>query len=320
MEALIEICCGVDLHKDSIMACVLSGKADEGVEVHTKSTGTMHDQLLDLAEWLKSLNCHHVAMESTGCYWQPLYHVLTEAGIACAVVNARYAKNLPGRKTDWNDAQWIAHLHRCGLLRASYVPNEEQQSLRNYTRTLESLTQDRTREMNRIEKLLQATGFKLSSVMSDIFCDTGLSFLQLLAERGRITLKDVQRLRDPRCKHTAEEMARALQGKLRSEDARLLAFKLRQIDAYNAQISELESMINEMITPYADAIKIVDSIPGIGEQAAVQIVGEIGVNMSQFSSGEQLAAWAGLSPGSNESAGKKSPHASSMETATSSEC
>jgi len=281
-------------------------------------TGTMYDHLQALVAWLLAHECKHVAMESTGCYWQPLYNALTEAGILCAVVNARHAKNLPGRKTDWNDAQWIAHLHRHGMLRASFVPDEEQQTLRHYARSLECLVQDRTREVNRVEKLLQQAGFKLSSVLSDIFSNTGRLFLNTLAQNGQITRVDVRNLRDPRCKHTVDEISRALQGSMRSSDCKLLSFKLRQIDTYDKQIQELEAMTNAIIGSYAGAIEILDSIPGIARLAAIEILAEIGRDMSPFHTSEQLASWAGLSPGCNESAGKKSPLIPSMATLTSS--
>lgn len=313
---MYQVCCGIDLHKDSIVACVLSGPLEQEAHSDMLDTGTMHSHLLQLASWLAEHDCTHVAMESTGCFWQPLFNVLTDAGIECAVINSSHAKNLPGRKTDWNDAYWIAHLYRHGMLRPSLVPSQALQTLRNFTRSMETLVQDRTREVNRIEKLLQATGFKLSSVLTDILSATGRRFLEVLIRKGRITGADVRALRDHHCKTSVDAMALAVQGTMREHDRRLLDFKLRQVNVLDAQIQELDAMTQALIEPYSQAIEILDSIPGIGHLAATEIVAEIGTDMAPFRTGEQLASWAGLSPGSNESAGKKKPHTSFVEIGT----
>lgn len=317
MEALLECCCGIDLHKDSIVACLLIGTAEGMPEVIMRSFGTQYDDLTELAAWMDAHGCAYLAMESTGGYWLPLYNRLTELGATCIVVNASRIKNVPGRKTDWNDAQWIAHLYRHGLLQASFVPDRDQQILRSHTRALESLTQDRAREKNRVEKLLQMEGFKLSTVLEDIFSLTGRRLLDILVDKGRASFADVQHNRDPKCKHTTEQIAMALRGKMPPAIRKLLAFKLRQIDAYDAQIAELEQLIEDVLSPCEGAITLVDSIPGIARHAAIQIVAEIGANMDTFHSAEQLASWAGLSPRNAQSAGKKSPPASCLAIATS---
>lgn len=316
MEALLECCCGIDLHKDSIVACLLTGAAKDAPDVHMHTFGTTHEDILALAVWLNSHACMHVAMESTGAYWTPLYNQLTQMGAICAVVNARRIKNVPGRKTDWNDAQWIAHLYRHGLLQASFVPARSLQILRNYTRSLETLTQDCSREKNRIEKLLQMEGFKLSSVLTDIFSVTGRHLLDALAANGRITLQDVHKYRDPKCKHSAQAIAKALCGNLPVELQSLLAFKLRQIDEYDRQRAQLEKMIEALVSPFEGAISIADSVPGVGRQSAIDIIAEMGVDMNVFHSAEQLASWAGLTPRNAQSAGKKSPLASCPATNT----
>lgn len=305
MEALLERCCGIDLHKDSIVACMLIGAAEGTPEVVMRSFGTQYDDLSEPAVWMDEHGCAHLAMESTGGYWMPLYNRLTELGATCIVVNAGRIKNVPGRKTDRNDAQWIAHLYRHGLLQASYVPERDQQILRSHTRALETLTQDRTREKNRVEKLLQTEGFKFSSVLEDIFCATGRRLLDVLVRKGKVSPADVERCRDPQCKRSAKEIAAALRGRMSPAISKLLAFKLRQIDGYNAQIAELEQLIEEVLTPYGSAVDLIDSIPGIARHAAVQVIAEIGADMSNFHSSEQLASWAGLSPRNAQSAGKK---------------
>ena len=318
MEALLGCCCGIDLHKESIAACILKGAAEDAPEVMMRGFGTQYDDLMSLAAWLCKNDCAYVAMESTGSYWTPIYNRLTELGAKCIVVNAHRIKHVPGRKTDWNDAQWIAHLFRHGLLPASFVPEREQQILRSHTRTLESLTQDRTREKNRIEKLLQSEGFKLSSVLEDNFSVTGRHLLDALASTGKVTVRDVELHRSQNCKKSSQEIAAAMQGALAPPLCKLLGFKLKQIDEYNRQIAELEQMIEELLSPYEAAIQVIDSIPGIARHAAIDIVAEIGANMDTFKSAEQLASWAGLSPRNALSAGKKSPPESCRATVISS--
>lgn len=318
MDTMLDCCCGIDLHKDSIVACILTGAPDTAPETLMTTFGTQYDDLTALAVWLDTHGCRHLAMESTGAYWMPIYNRLTELGADCIVVNAQRIKNVPGRKTDWNDAQWIAHLYRHGLLQASFVPEREQQILRGYTRALESLSADRTREKNRVEKLLQSEGFKLSSVLEDIFGTTGRRLLDALASKGKATFRDVENSRESACKHSAKEIAIAIRGEMRPAIRKLLAFKLRQIDLYNAQIDELQSLIDEVVAPYEAAVQIVDSVPGIARHAAVQIVAEIGADMDTFQSAEHLASWAGLSPRNAQSAGKKSPPVPCPATNTSS--
>ncbi len=318
MDAILECCCGIDLHKDSIVACILSGATDEVPSVIMREFGTQYDAITELAQWLSGHGCKDIAMESTGSYWMPLYNRLSELGANCTVVNAQRVKNVPGRKTDWNDARWIGYLFRHGLLAASYVPEREQQILRSHTRALESLTQDRTREKNRIEKLLQAEGFKLSSVLEDIFGLTGRKLLQVLYTKGCVSLSDVQKHRSIRCKCTAQEIASAMKGTLPAPLRKLLQFNMRQIEEYDRQIKELECLIHEIIAPFLQAVNLIGSIPGIAQQSAIQIIAEIGSDMDTFQSAEKIAAWAGLSPRNAQSAGKKSPHASCQAISTSS--
>lgn len=316
MEVMHDLVCGLDVHRDSISACILA--AAPGGELREESTrvGTTYDDIIELAKWIKGLGSPNTAMESTGTYWTPIYNILTQEGIACIVVNARHARNVPGRKTDMNDARWIAQLTMHGLLQASVIPEPELQELRYYTRAYTKMVQDRAQVVNRIEKLMQRNGFKLSSVLEDILGQTGRAILNHLAEKGVVTEAVVAKCRSSRCKYSAEVIAKAMRGRMTKTMRWMLKFELEQIDHYDAQCKRLCEEIGTMLKPCAEEMELLCTIPGISQTSATQILAEIGSDMTVFKSGAQLAAWAGLTPGNNESAGKKSPRASNMETAT----
>lgn len=305
MESLHDICCGIDLHKDMLQACVLAGTEDGEIHSSLRKFGCQYDDLNALAQWLQDLNCPIVAMESTGVYWQPTHRRLTDAGIECCVVNARHIRNIPGRKTDINDAQWIAQALRYGLVRKSFVPCREIQELRQYTRTHTTLIHQRSDNVNRIEKLLQEQGFKLSSVVSSITSLTGRRILDHLAKYGSISLEKVQEYRVSFCHKDPQTIFLALQGTMSPNISQLLSHWLALYDDDSHKIEQLESMILELVKPFQGYIDILDSIPGVALASAISIIGEIGIDMSCFPTSEHLASWAGLSPGNNESAGKK---------------
>lgn len=304
MQSSYEICCGIDLHKDMLQACVLAGALNQEPACVTQRFGTQVDDLSELAQWLKQLGCPVVAMESTGAYWQPVYFALTDAEITCFVVNAQHIRNVPGHKSDMNDAHWIAHSLRAGYVRPSFVPDQSVQILRQYTRTYRNLIRNRSDSLNRIEKELQIHGMKLSSVLSDINSQTGIRLLRHFAKHGSITLQDVERLRDLNCHKDAQTIYQAIKVRLRPAVCRLLGFWLDELEQEDANIQKLYAMMEELFTPYQSAVEILDSIPGIAKPSAYQILGEIGADMSFFPSPECIASWAGLCPRCNESAGK----------------
>lgn len=316
MKSLHPVCCGIDLHKDMLQACVLAGALDAEYTAQSQEFGTQFDDLQKLADWLITLDCPIVAMESTGAYWHPIYHVLSERGITCQVVNAAHIKNVPGRKSDIADAQWIAHALRYGFVRPSFVPPRDTEVQRMYTRTYASLQEERAANINRMEKLLQMNGFKLSSVVTDITSQTGIRILRHLAAHRSIDLRTVEKLRDPNCKSSPQVMHRALMGKMRPDVGQLLSFWLDLLEEEDKRLQQLSRMIEALFVPYQEEADIVDSIPGVAKAAAYAILAEIGTDMTQFPTSEHLSSWAGLSPRSHESAGKKSPHASCRATNT----
>jgi transposase len=278
----LEICCGIDLHKDMLQACILAGSHAYKPQVLQQTFGTQYEDLTCLCTWLKQNNCVHVAMESTGTYWQPIFFTLYDAGVSCVVANPYQVKNLPNRKSDVNDAHWIALAFREGRINPSFVPNETIQTLRDYTRTYTTLIRERANNINRIEKFLQMHGFKLSSVISDITSKTGISILEHLTATGSISLKDVERLRDSHCSKDAQTIHRAIKGTLKPNARPLLRLWLDIISQQQQSIDRLYKMLQEVFEPYMACVNLLDSIPGIGQDAAMRIIGEIGTDMSFF--------------------------------------
>lgn len=305
METIIQCCCGLDVHKDNVQACIVKGGLQEEPVSELKKFSTLRDDLLHLVRWLSDNHCSCVAMESTGVYWQPIYEALEEYGITIYLVNARHMKNMPGRKTDIKDAQWIADLLQHGLLRPSFVPDKFFRTLREYTRTYKNLTEDRVALVNRIERFLQSRGFKLSTVLSDIVGVTGRNILDHLAKRGNITVFEVTSLIKGKTKHSPTEIAMAINGQLNPAQCNLLRHHLKHLDYLEELLKELLEETVQFIDPYKDQLNQLTSIPGISNVSALGLLAEIGVDMSKFQSAEHIASWAGLSPRNCESAGKK---------------
>jgi len=302
VEAINMPACGLDVHKDTIEAAVIT----EDGKMHQKTFGTMRNALYALRDWILSLKCFHVLMESTSVFWVPIYEILEDViGMDVGVGNARDMRNSPGRpKTDKVDARWNARLSMLGIIRKSFVVGRKFRELREYTRYHKKLVQDRTRQSNRIEKLLQLNGFKLSSVLSDIFGVSGRGLLDKLANKGYVTLDEVKATRDPRCKKPAEEIESAINGKMKLTSRILLKKMLERLDACDMEIAEIYGMMVEAAAPYASQIRILDSIPGLAELSAIYIIAEISTDMSSFANSNRIAAWAGLAPKDNKSAGK----------------
>ncbi|MCL6559650.1 MAG: IS110 family transposase [Firmicutes bacterium] len=299
MDVIYQRCCGLDVHKKSITACVIT---PEGKEL--KTFGTMTDDLVALVQWLKSKGCTHVAMESTGVYWKPTYNLLEMEEITTLVVNAQHFKAVPGRKTDLKDAEWLADLLRHGLLKGSYIPDREQRELRELVRYRKSLVNERAREVNRLQKVLEGANIKLSSVASDVLGVSGRSMIEAIIH-GINDPKFLVGLAKGRMKSKKEQLEKALTGLIGPHQRMLLAVQLEHIDFLDQQIALLDREIEERMRPFEEALTLLDTIPGVGRRAAEQILAEIGTSMERFPSAAHLASWAGMCPGNHESTGKR---------------
>jgi transposase len=302
MEVVYERACGIDVHKEMVVACLITGQR----RTVTKKFGTLTKELRELAGWLKGERCQMVAMESTGSYWKPLYNIFEQEGIEAMVVNAQHMKTIPGRKTDVNDAQWIAKLLRHGLLKASFVPSKEQREFRELTRYRNSRIEERAREINRLQKMLEGANIKLGNKVSDITSRSANNLIKLAVQNEEPSLEQIEGARSANCKSSAEEFMDALTGIVSPLQRELFAEVLRVIDEQTRQIARVEAMIQKHVSEeYEAAVEALDAMPGIGRVSAEQIVAEIGADMSQFPTAQHLCSWAGLSPGNNESAGKR---------------
>jgi len=310
MEDILECCCGLDIHKESIVACLLKGPLKDGSKPQRemREFGTLSRDLLDLRSWLEAEECRHVAMESTGIYWQPVYAVLEQAfcdEMHLLVVNARHMKQVPGRKTDMRDAEWIATLLRAGLLKGSFVPERDIRDLRQYTRYRKALVRDITSQKNRIEKLLQSSGFRLSSFLSDIFGSSGMAIMRELVQVGFITNQSLDLCLKARARRKASEILSSLNGTLSMPQRQLLKMQLSHLRDLQENLQEVEAQIRDSFMRFEDPIELLDSIPGIDQTAAYAILAEIGQDMSAFPTAQHICSWAGLAPGSHQSAKKK---------------
>ena len=303
------IACGMDVHRDKIDVCVRKGDGGPEGDVITKTFSTMRQALFDLRDWLISLSCFKVLMESTGVYWMPVYSILEEVGgMNVGVGNSRDLKNSPGRpKTDKEDAKWLSRLCMFGLVLKSFVVGRHFRALREYTRYHKKLVQERARQINRINKLLQMNGFKLSSVLSDITGTSGLRLLHKLADKGELSVSDIRGELDRRCKSTPEEIGLAINGAMKQTSRTLLKFQLKKLERCGSEIDEVYGLMLRMSQEHDRAIRIIESIPGMSTLSAIYIIAEIGTDLSSFKTANHLAAWAGLAPKENESAGKVRP-------------
>jgi transposase len=303
MRIVYARCCGLDVHKKSITACVLIRDAAGDGQQEMRRFGTMTRDLLELADWLHSSQVTHVAMESTGVYWKPVWNIL-EGEFEVVLVNAHHIKAVPGRKTDIKDCQWIADLLQHGLLRGSFVPPPPIRRLRDLTRLRTSLRQDHTTVANRMQKILEDANIKLASVASDWLGVSGRDILaQLLAgEEDATKLADLSRRR---LRAKLPQMQLALQGRMTDHHRWMLRVLWEQLEFLEAQIAKLNVQIHEQVHTHEDAIALCMTIPGIEAVAAANLIAEIGVNMDQFPSAQHLASWAGMCPGNHESAGKR---------------
>jgi transposase len=303
IDVLYERCAGLDLHKRSVTACRLTPGADGQVSKEICTFATMTADLLALGDWLAAGGVTHVAMESTGVYWKPIWNLFEER-FTLVLVNAAHVKVVPGRKRDVGDAQWLAELLRHGLLRPSFVPDRPARELRELTRYRSALVHERTAEVNRLQKTLEGANLKLASVVSDI---TGVSARAMLGElvAGAADAAALADLAQGQLRRKLPELERALTGRMSAHQRFMLAQHLGHIDALDAQIATVGEEIAERLRPFESELTILDSIPGIGRWSAEVILAEIGTDMGRFPTAGHLASWAGMCPGHDESAGKR---------------
>lgn len=326
MEVTYTHCAGLDVHKKTVVACSITPGAKGEKEIEIRTFGTMTADLLALSDWLGAKAVTHVAMESTGEFWKPVYNIL-EGNFELLVVNAKHIKNVPGRKTDVKDAEWIADLLRHGLLRGSFIPPQPQRDLRDLTRQRTNLVQDRATVVNRLQKVLEWANLKLSAVATDV---TGVSARAMLEAilAGKTAPETLAELAKGRLRNKRPELERALRGHVRDHHRFLLTEHLTQLDFLDEQIARFDTEIERQMPPpvapsdtgatptdtpdataapltWAEAVALLDTIPGVNRRTAELLLAEVGINMSRFPSAAHLVSWAKVSPGNNESAGKR---------------
>jgi transposase len=303
MRILVERGCGLDVHQATVVACLLIVGKDGRVQKQMRTFGTTTRELVSLREWLLSEGCTHLAMESTGVYWKPVYAIL-EGGLEIVLANAQHVKKVPGRKSDVKDAEWLADLLCHGLLRSSFVPPKPIRELRDLTRYRRKLVESQTAERNRLLKLLEMANIKLASVACDVFGVSGQLMLKALLD-GKATPQQMAQLAKGRLRNRISDLEPALEGKLEPHHRFLLKLQLDRLKAAEEDLSTLERHIREKLQPYAAQLTLLQEIPGVDWTLAAVIIAELGIDMSVFESVSQLASWAGVCPGTNESAGKR---------------
>ena len=303
MKICYGVCAGLDIHKKTVVVCLRSPALDGGRAVTVRTFGTTTRQLVDLADWLAASQCTHVAMESTGIYWRPVYQILEER-MTVLLVNAAHVSKVPGRKTDVKDCEWIAELLEHGLLRGSFVPPPHIRELRELTRSRRQLINTHSRAANRVQKVLETANIKLGDVATDVLGTSGRAMLKALiaGERDAAALAGLARgrLRDKRL-----ALEEALVGRFTDHHAFMLGSLLNELEFLEEQIRLHDSRIAERTSNLAPAFERLDTIPGVARRAAEQIVAELGNDMTRFPTPAHAASWTGISPGNHESAGKR---------------
>jgi len=303
MDVVHTHCAGLDVHKKTVVAAIIVPDENGKLGKETRTFGTMTSDLLTLSDWLMVSGVTHVAMESTGEYWKPVFNIL-ENNFEVLLVNAHHIKAVPGRKTDVKDSEWIAELLRHGLLKASFVPPLGQRELRELTRYRSTFVRERATLVNRVQKVLESANIKLASVASDIMGVSGRAMLEALIE-GQASPAEMAELAQKRMRQKRDLLTKALEGRVKPHHRFVLMELLCQIDSLDETIERFNQQVEAYCRPFEEAVVLLDTIPGVGREVAEIIVSEIGTDMSRFPSADHLASWAGVAPGNNESAGKR---------------
>jgi transposase len=303
LPVVLTIGCGIDVHKKTLTACLLKTGASGEVVKQIRVFRTVTSQVQELARWLQHEGCQHVALESTGVYWKPVHNILEEVCKEVVLVNAQHIKNVPGRKTDVKDAEWIATLLRVGLLRGSFVPPKQIRELRELTRYRTQVIRQRADECNRIQKLLEHCNIKLASVATNVLGASGRDMLRALGA-GQDDPEALAELARGRLRDKIPALVEALQGVMSDTQRWLLREQLHKISELDEAIARLDAKTAELCLPFAHVLALLDQIPGVNQRVAQVIVAEIGLDMGRFPTAAHLASWAGMCPGNRESAGK----------------
>lgn len=309
MDAMLKRCAGLDVHQETIVACVLKGELDKKPQSEIRTFGTYTKDLEELHEWLLQEEVEQVAMESTGVFWKCVWNIIEDEKYEIKLANAKDIKNKPGRKTDVKDSQWIAELLRCGLIEGSFVPDVEIRELRELTRYRRKIIQQASAEKNRIHKILQDANIKLTTDLSDIFGDTGRKLIEKIITGEEITDQELLELTSGRGKASLREklpqIKEGLKGTTRDHHRKIIKLIYEHLKYLEKEQEEIEKLIDNACEKYKKEIELLDTIPGIDKDSAKSIIAEIGVDMNQFPTVKNLTSWAGMSPGNNESAGVK---------------
>lgn len=303
MEDIYPCCAGLDVHKQSVEANVRRLEPNGRLHQETRPWGTMTRDLLAMADWMAAQGVTHVAMESTGVFWKPIYNIL-ESRFTVLLVNARHLKQVPGRKSDIRDCQWIAQLLQHGLLKASFIPPRPQRELRDLTRHRTQLVEEKGRTVSRIHKVLEDANIKLASVATDILGVSGRAMLERLieGEQDPVRLAD---LAQRQLRGKIPELEKALEGRVTEHHRFMLRLLWKQLAQQEELLAELEARIEEQTRPFADEIERLDGVPGVDRRVAEVVLAEVGTDMSRFPTHQHVACWAGMCPGNEESAGKR---------------
>jgi transposase len=303
MDVMSARCAGLDVHKRTVVACALLVQPDGSVTRTVRTFGTMTADLLALDDWLAALGIEQVVIESTGVYWRPVFNLL-EAGRPIVLVNPQHMKAVPSRKTDVKDAEWLADLLQHGLLQPSFIPPAPVRALRELTRHRRTLVQARVQEVNRLQKVLETANIKLAAVASDVMGKSGRAMLDALLQ-GEDDPQALAELARGRLRAKRPALRQALDGRLQPHQRTLLQQILAHIDFLDTALAQLQQDIDHYAAPFAEAVALAQTLPGVAQTAAVALIGELGADMSIFPSHRHLASWAGVCPGNKQSGGKR---------------
>ncbi len=308
MDIVVEHGAGLDVHQETVVATI----DGPGIKKETQTYGTVTNELFRLRDWLKKNSITHVAMESTGIYWKPVFNIL-EADFEVVLVNARHIKHVPGRKTDVSDSAWLCKLLRAGLVKGSFIPPQDIRELRDLTRYRKKLIQSIGAEKNRVQKILEDANIKLSSVVSDTFGVSATAIIEALLKE-ELTIEEMTGLARGKLKKKKDAIREALVGRVTSHHIFMIRTSLEHIKSIEKLIAEVDRQVDDKLKPHAQEYKLLQTIPGVKKYGAASIIAEIGVDMGQFPTAEHIASWAGMSPGNHESGGKKKQPRPPMET------